>query len=65
MTQSPILPPSTGRWRAFDVERIENKYVGIANAINNLTTQSLVRRPQGINENVINTLQRKDGCPTK
>ena len=22
MTQSPILPPSTGRWRAFDVERM-------------------------------------------
>ena len=59
MTQSPILPPSTGRWRAFDVERMENTYVGIANAINNLANQSLVRRPQEINDDIINTLQEK------
>ena len=56
MSQSPVLPPSTGRWRAFDVERMENAYVGIANAINKLVNQLLVRRPQEINDDIISTL---------
>ena len=59
MTQSLILLPSTGRWRVFDVKRMKNAYVGIANAINNLANQSLVRRPQEIKDDIIITLQEK------
>ena len=56
MTQSPIFPPTTSRWRLFDVKRMENTYVGIANTINNLVKQSLVRRPQQINDDITSTL---------
>ena len=38
---------------------MENTYVGIANVINNLGNQSLVNRPQEINNQNISTLQEK------
>jgi hypothetical protein len=59
MSQSPLFLPSTGRWRAFDVDRMESIYVGIPSTINNLANHSLVRSPPEINNNLIDTLKKK------
>ena len=53
----PLTGPLTGLWRTFAVDRKETMHVGIANVIKILTTQSLVRRPLEINNDVTNTLQ--------
>ena len=60
LSTNPCLPPSTGQWQPFDINRMESSYVAFANSINNLATHQLVRRIIDVNSDIIATLQEKN-----
>ena len=60
VSSTPSLPPSTGKWHPFDIHRMENWYVTIANSINNLATHQLICRLLDFNNDINKTLQEKN-----
>ena len=60
VSRNPLLPPSTGQWQPFDIHRMESSYVAIANSINNLAAYQLIRRPNDVNSEIIQTIQEKN-----
>ena len=60
LSTNPFLPPSTGQWQPFDLNRMESSYLAIASSINNLATHQLVRRTMDIHKDIIATLQQKN-----
>ena len=59
ISTNPILPPSTsaGSWRSLNIQSMHNTYMGLANLINNLAANQLIRRPIDINNDIISTIQ--------
>ena len=57
-----LLPPSTGAstWRPLDMQSMHNTYMCLANSINNLAANQLVRRPIEINNDIIATIQQRN-----
>ena len=60
LSRNSLLPPSTGQWQPFDIHRMESSYVAIANSINNLAAYQLIRRPNDVNSEIIQTIQEKN-----
>ena len=57
-----MLPPSagTGSWRPLDMQPIHNTYMELANSINNLAVNQLIRRPLDISNDIISTIQERN-----